>query len=148
MQRIKYGELVCQAAALPVPTDVTLKNPKDFKIIGKSEKRTGLKDIITGKTKYGLDIKVEGMLYAISERCPVLDGTLISVDDSAAKKVAGVVKVVSYKGTGAPMHVRAGVAVIATNIWSAIKARKLLNINWVRKPCLKLLKQKQKQPQR
>jgi isoquinoline 1-oxidoreductase subunit beta len=130
MQRIKYGDLVCQAAALPVPKEVTLKNPKDFKVIGKSEKRSGLNDILTGKTKYGLDIKVDGMLYAVAERCPVLDGVLVSVDDAAAKKVAGVIKVVSYKGTDAPMHVRAGVAVIATNIWSAVKARKLLNITW------------------
>ena len=130
MQRIKYGELVCQAAALPIPKEVTLKSPKDFKVIGKSEKRSNLKDILTGKTKYGLDLKVDGMVYAVAERCPVLDGTLVSVDDSAAKKIAGVLKVVSYKGTGAPMHVRAGVAVIATNIWSAIKARKLLNITW------------------
>lgn len=130
MQRIKYGELVCQAAALPVPTEVTLKSPKDFKVIGKSEKRSNLKDILTGKTKYGLDIKVDGMVYAIAERCPVLDGKLISVDDTAAKKVAGVLKVVAYTGTGAPMHVRPGVAVIATNIWAAIKARKLLNISW------------------
>lgn len=130
MKRIKYGDLVCDAAALPVPKEVTLKNPKDFKLIGKSEKRSNLKDILTGKTKYGLDIKVDGMLYAVSERCPVLDGTLVSVDDSAAKKIPGVIKVVTYKGTGAPMHVRAGVAVIATNIWSAMKARKVLNITW------------------
>jgi isoquinoline 1-oxidoreductase beta subunit len=130
MKRIKYGELVCEAAALPVPKEVTLKSPKDFKLIGKSEKRSNLKDILTGKTKYGLDVKVEGMLYAVAERCPVLDGTLISVDDTAAKKIPGVIKVVSYKGTGAPMHVRAGVAVIATNIWAAMKARKVLNITW------------------
>ena len=130
MKRIKYGALVCDAAALPIPTAVTLKNPKDFKLIGKSEKRSNLKDILTGKTKYGLDVKVDGMVYAVAERCPVLDGTLVSVDDSAAKKVPGVIKIVSYKGTGAPMHVRAGVAVIATNIWAAIKARKLLNITW------------------
>src|SRR5437868_12101427 len=130
MQRIKYGELVCQAATLPVPAEVTLKNPKDFKLIGKSEKRSNLKDMFTGKTKYGLDLKVDGMVYAAVERCPVLNGTLTSVDDSAAKKVSGVLKVVSYTGTGAPMHVRAGVAVIATNIWSAMKAKKLLNINW------------------
>ncbi len=129
-KRIKYGELVCQAAVLPIPATVTLKNPKDFKLIGKSEKRSGLKDILTGKTKYGLDLKVDGMLYAVSERCPVLDGTLVSVDDAAAKKVPGVVKVVTYTGTGAPMHVRAGVAVVATNIWAAMKARKLLNITW------------------
>jgi isoquinoline 1-oxidoreductase beta subunit len=130
MQRIKYGELVCQAAVLPIPTEVTLKNPKDFKLIGKSEKRSNLKDVLTGKTKYGLDLKVDGMVYAVVERCPVLDGTLISVHDTAAKKTPGVLKVVSYKGTGVPMHVRAGVAVIATNIWSAMKARKLLNITW------------------
>jgi isoquinoline 1-oxidoreductase subunit beta len=129
-KRIKYGDLVCQAALLPVPKEVTLKNPKDFKLIGKGEKRTGLNDILTGKTKYGLDIKVDGMLYAVAERCPVMGGTLVSFDDSAAKRVAGVIKVVSYKGTGAPMHVRAGVAVIATNTWAAIKARKLLNITW------------------
>jgi isoquinoline 1-oxidoreductase subunit beta len=130
MQRIKYGELVCEAAKLPVPTEVTLKNPADFKLIGKSEKRSGLKDILTGKTKYGLDLKVTDMLYAVAERCPVLGGKLVSVDDAAAKKVPGVIKVVSYKGTGAPMHVRDGVAVIATSTWAAIKARKLLNITW------------------
>ena len=130
MKRIKYGDLVCEAALLPVPKEVTLKNPKDFKVIGKSEKRSNLKDILTGKTKYGIDIKVDGMLYAVAERCPVLDGTLVSVDDTAAKKIPGVIKVVSYKGSGAPMHVRAGVAVIATNIWAAMKARKVLNITW------------------
>lgn len=130
MKRIRYGELVCEAALLPVPKEVTLKNPKDFKIIGKSEKRSNLKDILNGKAKYGLDIKVPDMLYAVAERCPVLDGTLIQVDDTAAKKVPGVIKVVSYTGTGAPMHVRAGVAVIATNTWAAIKAKRLLNITW------------------
>lgn len=130
MQRIKYGELVCDAARLPVPKEVTLKNPKDFKLIGKAEKRSGLKDMLTGKTKYGLDLKVPGMVYAVAERCPVLGGTLVSVDDSAAKRVPGVLKVVSYKGTGAPMQVRDGVAVIATTTWAAIKARKLLNITW------------------
>ncbi|HET9056767.1 MAG TPA: molybdopterin cofactor-binding domain-containing protein [Chitinophagaceae bacterium] len=129
-QRIKYGELVCKAATLPVPKEVNLKSPRDFKLIGKSEKRSNLKDILTGKAKYGIDIKVDGMLYAVSERCPVLNGKLISVDDAAAKRVPGVIKVVSYTGTEAPMHVRAGVAVIATNIWAAIKARKLLNITW------------------
>ena len=130
MARIKYGELVCEAAKLPIPTEVILKNPKDFKLIGKSEKRSNLKDILTGKTKYGLDIKVDGMVYAVAVRCPVLDGKLISFDDTAAKKVPGVLKVISYKGTGAPMHVRDAVAVIATNTWAAIKAKKLLNITW------------------
>ncbi len=129
-KRIAYGELVCQAAVLPVPKEVTLKKPKDFKLIGKSEKRTNLNDILTGKTKYGIDLKIPGMVYAVAERCPVMGGTLVSLDDSAAKKVPGVLKVVSYKGTGSPMHVRPGVAVIASNIWAAMKAKKLLNITW------------------
>ena len=130
MKRIKYGDLVCLAAKLPIPATVTLKSPKDFKLIGKSEKRSGLTNILTGKTKYGLDLKIDGMVYAVAARCPVLDGKLISVDDAAAKKVPGVLKVVSYKGTGAPMHVRDGVAVIATNTLAAIKDCNLLNITW------------------
>lgn len=130
MQRIKYGDLVCRAALLPLPKTVSLKNPKDFKLIGKPEKRSNVKDVLTGKAKYGLDIKLDGMLYAVAERCPVLDGTLVSIDDTAARKVPGVIKIVSYTGTGAPMHVRAGVAVIATNTWAAIRAKELLQITW------------------
>jgi isoquinoline 1-oxidoreductase beta subunit len=59
-----------------------------------------------------------------------LDGKLISVDDRSALKIPGVIKIVRYEGTGAPMHIRAGVAVIAVNTWTAIKARKLLKIVW------------------
>jgi isoquinoline 1-oxidoreductase beta subunit len=130
MQRIPYGELVCLAASLPIPKEVTLKSQKDFKLIGKSEKRANLKDILNGKTKYGLDLKIEGMLYAVAERCPVLGGSLISVDDTETKKVPGVIKVVTYTGTGVPMHVRAGVAVIATNTWAAMQGKALLKIKW------------------
>lgn len=130
MQRIKYAELVCKAALLPIPKEVTLKSPKDFNLIGKSTKRSNLKDILTGKTTYGLDMKVDGMLYAVAERCPVMGGYLISIDDAATKKVPGVIKVISYTGTGAPMHVRAGVAVIATNTWAAMKGKELLNVTW------------------
>lgn len=130
MQRIAFGDLVCEAAKLEVPKEVTLKNPKDFKLIGKEQRKSNLKDILTGKTKYGIDLKIPGMLYASVERCPVLGGKLVSVDDSEAMKLPGVVKVVSYKGTGAPMHVRDGVAVVAKNIWTAMKARKLLKIKW------------------
>ncbi len=130
MRTIGFGELVCEAAALPVPKEVTLKSPKDFKLIGKEQKKSNLKDILTGKAKYGMDLKVPGMVYASVERCPVMNGKLISVDDSAAKAVPGYVQYVTYTGTGKPMHVRDGVAVIADNIWAAMKARKLLKIQW------------------
>lgn len=130
MRRIGYGELVCEAAKLPIPAEVTLKSPKDFKLIGKSEKRSGLKDILTGKTKYGLDTRIPGMAVAVAVRCPVLGGKLVSYDDSAAKKVPGVLKIVSYKGTGKPMHVRDGVAIIATHTWAAMKAKEMLTVTW------------------
>lgn len=130
MARLSYGDLVCDAAALPVPATVSLKSPKDFRLIGKTEKRTGLKNILTGKTKYGLDQKIPGMAYAAVLRCPVFGGKLISYDDSAVKNMKGVLKVVSYKGTDAPMHIRDGVAVIAVNSWTALKARDLIRATW------------------
>lgn len=130
MKRIGYGELVCEAAKLTVPKEVVLKSPKDFKLIGKSEKRSGLKDILTGKTKYGLDTRIPDMAVAVAVRCPVLGGKLVSFDDTAAKKVPGVLKIVSYTGTGKPMHVRPGVAIIATHTWAAMKAREMLSVTW------------------
>lgn len=130
MQVIPFGDLVCEAATLPIPKEVSLKSPKDFKLIGKEQKKSNLKDIVTGKAKYGIDLKIPGMVYASVERCPVLGGSLVSVDDTEAKKIAGFIKVVSYTGTGKPMHVRPGVAVLATNIWAAMQARKLLKIKW------------------
>ena len=130
MKTISYGELVCVAATLPVPAEVTLKSPKDFKLIGKEQKKSNLKDILTGKAKFGIDLKVPGMVYASIERCPVLGGKLVSVNDSEAKEVAGFIKVVTYEGTGKPMHVRPGVAVIATSFWAAEQARDLLKIKW------------------
>lgn len=129
-QSISYGELACDAAGLPVPTEVTLKNVKDFKVVGKEQRKKSLRDILTGQAKYGMDLVLPGMLYAVVERCPVLGGSLVSVDDTEARAVPGVVKVVTYTGTGVPMHARPGVAVVATNTWAAMKARRLLKIQW------------------
>jgi isoquinoline 1-oxidoreductase beta subunit len=127
---LSYGALACDAAALPIPTEVTLKNIRDFKIIGKEQRKKNLRDILTGQTQYGIDVKVPGMLYAVVERCPVLGGSLVAVNDTATRSVPGVVKVVSFVGTGTPMNVRPGVAVVATNVWAAMKGRKLLKIDW------------------
>ncbi len=128
--RLNYGELVCEAAKLPIPKEVVLKQSKDFKVIGKAVPKTNLKDIITGKAKYGIDVKVPDMLYATVERCPVLNGKLISFDDAACKDLAGFIKTVSFEATEAPMHLHAGVAVIATSTWAAMKARTLLKVIW------------------
>ncbi|MBL7826821.1 MAG: xanthine dehydrogenase family protein molybdopterin-binding subunit [Saprospiraceae bacterium] len=127
---LTYGQLACDAASLPVPTEVTLKNVRDFKLIGKEQRKKNLKDILSGKNLYGIDVKIPGMLHAVVARCPVLGGDILSVDDTAAKLVPGVVTVVQYSGTGTPMNVRAGVAVVATNVWAAMKGRRALKITW------------------
>lgn len=127
---LTYAELVCDAIKLPVPKEVKLKDAKDFTIIGKASPKKNLKNIITGKSKYGIDAKVEGMVYAVVERCPVLHGKLKSFDDSACKSITGYIKAIPFEGSDIPMHIHAGVAILATNVWSAMKARKVLKAEW------------------
>jgi isoquinoline 1-oxidoreductase beta subunit len=127
---LTYAELVCEAIKLPIPKEVKLKEVKDFTLIGKPVPRKNLGNIITGKNKYGIDVKVPGMVYAVVERSPVLNGKLKSFDDSACKSITGYIKAIPFEGTGVPMHVHAGVALLATNVWSAMKARKALKVEW------------------
>jgi CO/xanthine dehydrogenase Mo-binding subunit len=118
-QRLSYGELTTAAAALPIPADVPLKKTTDFKIIGTATKRTDGRDIVTGKAKYGIDVKVPGMRYATIVRPPVLGGSVKSFDATRAKKIQGVRDVVK---------VSAGVAIVADNSWAALKARDVLDL--------------------
>jgi len=127
---LSYGELVGDAIKLPVPKEVKLKDVKEFTLIGKAVPRKNLQTIIAGKAKYGIDVKVPDMVYAVVERCPVLGGKVKSVDNSACGQVNGFIKTVQFEGTGVPMHLHAGVAVLATNIWSAMKAKNVLKVVW------------------
>jgi len=133
-QSFSYGELACDAAAMPIPTEVTLKNVRDFKVVGKEQRKRNLREILTGQARYGMDLSVPDMLYAVVARCPVLGGAIVSVDDRAALRVPGVLKVVKFEGTGAPFHVRPGVAVLASNTWAAMKGRQALQIQWAEGP--------------
>ncbi len=128
--QLKYGDLVCDAVKIDIPKDVTLKSEKDFKLIGKMTKRINLKNILNGTEKYGIDIEVPGMVYSVVERCPVIGGKLKSYDDSACKQVPGFIKAVSFEGSEAPMHIHAGVALLAKNTWSAMQARSVLKVQW------------------
>ena len=130
-----YGALAGAAAALPVPdaTSVALKNAEDFRYIGKG--KIGIIDgrgITTGTAIYGMDHKIDGMLHAVVARPPVFGGTVKSVDDSEAKKVPGVVAIVSIDPAVAPVKFQplGGVAVVATNTWAAMKGREALKITW------------------
>ena len=123
---ITFGKVATAAAKLPIPENVTLKDPKDWKIAGKPLKRLDTTDKLTGKLVYGADLVLPGMLQASIKDCPVRGGTLKSYDEAAIKDmpgVKGVVKVETSTGTN-------GVAVVADTWWRANTALEKLPIEW------------------
>ena len=128
-KRLDYGDLVEEASKLEVPKEPALKNPADFKILGKPALRPDVPLKSTGQAVFGIDVEVPGMVYASVERCPVFGAKLISFDDRAAKKVKGVQQVVKVERLFG-IHRSEGVAVIADNYWAALKGRKALTVQW------------------
>jgi isoquinoline 1-oxidoreductase beta subunit len=116
-----YGELAEAASRLPVPEKVTLKETKDFKLIGKRTKRLDTAHKVNGTAEYGIDVKLPGMAYASLEQCPVIGGKPTSFDAAKAKAMPGVIAVV---------QIRDGVAVVADTWWHAKKAREALAVQW------------------
>ena len=119
--KLSYGELADEASKMPVPTDVALKNRKDFKLIGTSVKNVENKNIITGKGIFGLDFYREGMVYAMIQRPPAFGTKIKSVDDKAAKAMTGIIDVITFKNN---------VAVIGKSTWEVMKARKVLKVEY------------------
>jgi isoquinoline 1-oxidoreductase beta subunit len=124
-----YGELADEASKLPIPKNPKLKDPKDFKIIGKTKPRLDVPDRVTGKAVFGMDVDVPGMVYAAILHAPAIHGKVVSIDDAAAKKIPGVIKVMKAERP-MPHRTSEAVAVIATNWWAALKAKKALNVTW------------------
>jgi isoquinoline 1-oxidoreductase subunit beta len=120
-RRAPYGDLVDIAANLPVPTDVTLKRPNEFELIGKPVKRLDSPIKVWGEARFGIDAMVPGMLIATVAACPVLGGKLKGVDDSPAKKIAGVRQIVQLDDA---------VAVVADHMWAAKQGLAALDIDW------------------
>ena len=120
-QRLSFGSLATAAAKLPPPTRVKLKDPKDWKIIGKPTKRLDSPEKVTGEAEFGMDVRLPGLMTAVLARPPVFGGKAKSVDDSRAKAVPGVHAVVT---------VPSGVAVVAENFWAAKLGRDALNVDW------------------
>jgi len=134
-RELAYGALATAASALPVPArdSLRLKQPADFRYIGKEATRAiDGADIVNGRAVFGADVHFEGMLYAVIARPPVYGGKVKTVDSSAALKVPGVVKVVQIEGRPLPSEFQplGGVAVLAKNTWAAIKGREALKIEW------------------
>ncbi len=128
-KRFAYGELVAAAAKLPVPKDPPLKNPKDFRLLGKPVHRLDTADKVTGRAVFGIDVQVPGMLHATVARCPVFGGKVKSFDASKAKAVRGV------RGV---FQVPSGVAVAADSTWAAIQGREALAVVWDEGPAANL----------
>ncbi|AEE52981.1 xanthine dehydrogenase family protein molybdopterin-binding subunit [Haliscomenobacter hydrossis] len=124
-----YGELADEAAKLPVPKEPKLKDPKDFKIIGKVKPRLDVPARVTGKAVFGLDVDVPGMVYAAILHAPAIHGKIVSIDDAAAKKIPGVIRVMKAERP-MPHRTSEAVAVIASNWWAAMKGKKALNVTW------------------
>ena len=129
-----YGELASAAAKLPVPSRDELKfKPKSaWRYIGKGEVSYDLEELVTGKAIYGMDARVDGMVYASVERPPVLGGKVKSYNDKEALKIAGVHQTVAIDPFQPPPAFQplGGIAVIADNTWAALQGRKKLNISW------------------
>ncbi len=143
-RRLDYGALAAKAAALPVPKDVPLKDPKDYRIVGTKRARVDGRPIVIGEAHYGIDTKVPGMLYAAVARPLVFGGKVKKFDATRALAVPGVKKVFQVDavempplfgeerkpGSGHQHYLWGGVAVVADSTWQAIAGRKALTVEW------------------
>ena len=129
-KKLFFGDLVEEAMHIDIPKKVTLKEKKDFKYIGKNLKSIDIKDFTHGSATYGLDARIPNMKFAVIARCPSTFGTVKSVDTSDALKTPGVEDVFEIERVKRPFGMLGGVAVIASNTWSAIQGRNKLDIVW------------------
>src|SRR5579863_3524501 len=121
-RRLTYGQLAGKASAHPIPTDVPLKQAKDYQIVGKSVLRLDTPSKVDGTATFGIDFRVPGMKYAVLARCPVIGGKVASFDDKESKKISGI----NYVGKISD----SAVAVVADSVWSAMEGRRTLNVQW------------------
>jgi isoquinoline 1-oxidoreductase subunit beta len=129
---ISYARLATTAASLPPPdlASVALKDPKDFKIIGKSHSGVDSPLVVTGKPLFGIDVVVPGMLYAVFAKSPVFGGSAVSANLELIKAQPGIRDAFIVHGGEAFNGLTSGVAIVATQWWLANKARDLLEVVW------------------
>jgi isoquinoline 1-oxidoreductase beta subunit len=120
-RRSSYGSVAEAAGKLPVPQEIPLKDPRDFRIIGKPTRRLDTPDKVSGRTEFGIDVRRENMLYAVVARCPVFGGKVASFDAGKAKAIPSVRHV---------LQISNGVAVVADDTWTAMEARRALDVKW------------------
>lgn len=131
-----FGQLIAAASKLPLPDPekVPLKKETEFRLIGKDVPRVDIPAKVTGKAQFGIDVRVPGMLYAVIARCPTFGGKPAKFDAKKAKSVAGVKAVFEIPAMQGDMHTAGGVVVVADSTWTAMQARKALEITWDKGP--------------
>ncbi len=120
-RRIKYGGLAEHAMQVPVPTEVKLKDPRDFAIVGQPVRRLDTPEKVSGEAQFGIDVQLPGMLTAVVLRAPALGAQMLAMQADKAKAAPGVTAVVPISG---------GVAVVADGYWNARKASALVEVQW------------------
>eukprot|EP00903_Cladosiphon_okamuranus_P000037 g37.t1 len=139
-QSIGYGELAGEAATVELPEEIPLKDPADFKIIGKSKKNVDGRKIVTGQPLYGIDVQKEGMLTAMIVHPPAFGMKLKSVDAAAAEAMPGIHKVVTINADKEGVEKQWSdtnafpelVAIVGETTWQVMKAKKALQVEWER----------------
>ncbi len=127
-----YGQLAGEAAAVLVPAAATvvLKDPKDYKLLGKRIGGVDNAAVVSGKPLFGIDVRLPGMLYATYEKCPVFGGKVVTANLEAVKALPGVRDVLVIEGTANLNGLMPGVAIVADSTWAAMSARRQLRVDW------------------
>ncbi len=133
-RRLDFADLVeaAQGIEVPSPEELSYRAPEERRYVGRNHPIADLDAIVTGKAVFGIDARREGQLFAVVERSPVLGGRVASFDDTATRKVPGVVDVLEIPAFEAPHGFQAlgGVAVLANSTWAALSGRRALEVQW------------------
>lgn len=131
-KKLGYGELTTKAATVPVPDAqrVRLKDPKEFRILGKRVGGIDNPKIVTGAPLFGIDVRREGMVYAAYVKCPTFGGKVANANVDAVKRLPGVKDAFVLEGSNDPAGLRPGVAIVADSTWAAFKAAERLQVTW------------------
>jgi isoquinoline 1-oxidoreductase beta subunit len=135
-RRLGYGALVAAARQLPLPDlkTVKLKQPEQFTLIGKPMQHLDIPAKCTGAARFGLDVRLPGMAYAMIARCPTFGGSLVKFDATKAMQVPGVLQVFEIPARGMRVFTAGGIVVVAKSTWAAMQGRKALEMTWNRGP--------------
>ena len=131
-RKLAYGQLVVEASRIPLPDAKTikLKEPSQFTLIGRPTPHLDIPDKCTGKARFGLDVRIPGMVYAVIARCPTFGGSPAQFDAAKALAVPGVLQVFEIPARGFRVFSAGGIVVVAKTTWAAMQGRNALAIQW------------------